>query len=65
MAMSMEKVATGELLPHPLQEHELESISGGTNERPMQRLGSFLVYAQLAFDHGVRRLESGLNIFRL
>jgi hypothetical protein len=49
----------------PLNDHELRIVSGGSSERPMQRLSSFPEYAQMAFDHGVRRLESGLKVYRL
>jgi hypothetical protein len=49
----------------PLNDRELAAATAGSSERPMQHVYSFVAYAQSAFDHGVRRLESGLNIYRL
>jgi hypothetical protein len=53
MTVNTNKKPTAELELCPLEDHELDTVIGGSTERPMQRKGSFPEYAQYAFDHGV------------
>jgi hypothetical protein len=48
-----------ELEPRPLEHHELDTVSGGYPERPMQRTGSFVPFAEAAWN-GVQEIKSGV-----